>query len=131
MKQSSSIARLLHQEIYAGVVRCDCSEHALVILQSASLAGVVELNYPALNQRFLEIRGALQMRNEVSFMKAKAAACLLMIVVACSVSAFGQQTTGAVRGIVTDPAGAVVPGAKVTISSSTINYRSETTTSAD
>src|ERR1043165_9462586 len=71
------------------------------------------------------------MRNEVSFMKAKAAACLLMLVVACSVSALAQQTTGAVRGIITDTTGALVPGAKVTISSSTINYRSETTTSAE
>jgi hypothetical protein len=54
-----------------------------------------------------------------------------MLVVACSVSALAQQTTGAVRGIVTDPTGALVPGAKVTIASSTINYRSETTTSAE
>ena len=41
-------------------------------------------------------------------------ACLAIVALACAISVSAQQTTGAVRGIVTDPAGAVVPGAKVT-----------------
>jgi Carboxypeptidase regulatory-like domain len=53
---------------------------------------------------------------------------LLTFTLASLISASAQGTTGAVRGIVTDPNGAVVPGAKVTISSKSINYRSETTT---
>ncbi|HVG35005.1 MAG TPA: hypothetical protein VM911_18180 [Pyrinomonadaceae bacterium] len=48
-------------------------------------------------------------------------ACLLMVAMACALTASAQQTTGAVRGIVTDPNGAVVPGAKVTISSDKLN----------
>ncbi|HEX8922834.1 MAG TPA: carboxypeptidase-like regulatory domain-containing protein, partial [Pyrinomonadaceae bacterium] len=55
---------------------------------------------------------------------------LFVLVAACAVSTSAQQTTGAIRGIVTDPNGAVVAGAKVTISSEKLNYRSETATSA-
>jgi Carboxypeptidase regulatory-like domain len=36
-------------------------------------------------------------------------------ILATSIAAFGQQITGDIRGIVTDPSGAVVPGAKVEI----------------
>jgi hypothetical protein len=58
-------------------------------------------------------------------------ALVAVFALACVVTASAQQTTGAVRGIVTDPAGAVVPGAKVTISSDKLNYRRETTTTSD
>src|SRR5215213_3943379 len=46
------------------------------------------------------------------FMRAAGALCLAL---ACLSSAQAQVTTGNVRGVVTDPQGAVVPGAKVTI----------------
>ncbi|MBA3767893.1 MAG: carboxypeptidase regulatory-like domain-containing protein, partial [Acidobacteria bacterium] len=49
---------------------------------------------------------------------------------ACVVSA-SAQTTGGVRGIVTDPNGAVVPGAKVTVSSDRLNYKRDTTTTSE
>ncbi|HEX8137268.1 MAG TPA: carboxypeptidase regulatory-like domain-containing protein [Pyrinomonadaceae bacterium] len=55
---------------------------------------------------------------------------LAVCVLACALTAVAQQTTGGVRGIVTDPNGAVVPGAKVTISSQKLNYRSEATSTA-
>src|SRR5215207_4670455 len=58
-------------------------------------------------------------------------AMLAVFALACVVSASAQQTTGAVRGIVTDPNGAVVPGAKVTISSDRINYKKDTTTTSE
>jgi len=57
-------------------------------------------------------------------------ACLVTLALTLSTTGAAQQTTGGVRGIVTDPNGAVVPGAKVTISSQTLNYRSEATTSS-
>jgi hypothetical protein len=61
------------------------------------------------------------------------AACVAICALALVTSAFAQggQTTGAVRGIVTDATGALVPGAKVTISSKTGNYKSETTTTSE
>jgi hypothetical protein len=58
-------------------------------------------------------------------------AMLAVFALACVMSASAQQTTGGVRGIVTDPNGAVVPGAKVTISSDKLNYKKDTTTTAD
>ncbi len=49
---------------------------------------------------------------------------------AFSISAWGQATT-ALRGVVTDPSGAVVPGAKVTLTNSATNVpRTEVTTGA-
>jgi Carboxypeptidase regulatory-like domain len=57
-------------------------------------------------------------------------ACLVLLALTLSVSGLAQQTTGGVRGIITDPNGAVVPGAKVTISSDKLNYRSEVVTSS-
>jgi Carboxypeptidase regulatory-like domain len=54
----------------------------------------------------------------------------VLFALACFATAVAQQTTGGVRGLVTDPNGAVVPGAKVTISSQKLNYRSEATTTS-
>jgi hypothetical protein len=41
--------------------------------------------------------------------------CGLVFVVSCMISAHGQATTGGVRGVVTDPNGAVVTGAQVVL----------------
>src|SRR4051812_21792196 len=57
-------------------------------------------------------------------------ALVALFALACAFTA-SAQTTGGVRGIVTDPNGAVVPGAKVTISSEKLNYRSEATTTSE
>ena len=45
----------------------------------------------------------------------------IFIVLACVMSVAAQQTTGNVRGTVKDPNGAIVPGAKVTITNKTTN----------
>ncbi|HEX8136809.1 MAG TPA: carboxypeptidase regulatory-like domain-containing protein [Pyrinomonadaceae bacterium] len=60
-------------------------------------------------------------------------ACLAILSLACMTSVYAQggQTTSAVRGIVTDATGALVPGAKVTISSKTSNYKAETLTTSE
>jgi Carboxypeptidase regulatory-like domain len=58
-------------------------------------------------------------------------AVLAVFTLACVMSAYAQGTTGSVRGIVTDPAGAIVPGAKVTISGKSSNYKSESTTTSE
>ena len=55
--------------------------------------------------------------------------CAVLFVVACVFSAQGQVTTGTVRGVVTDPQAAVVPGAKVTLARPSTN-ESKTTTSS-
>jgi hypothetical protein len=58
-------------------------------------------------------------------------AMLALFALASVIPVGAQQTTGGIRGIITDQNGAVVPGAKVTISSEKLSYRSETTTSSD
>src|SRR6266481_358722 len=50
----------------------------------------------------------------------------MLFVVACVLSAHGQVTTGTVRGIVTDPNGASVPNAKVTITKKSSNSSNTT-----
>jgi hypothetical protein len=49
------------------------------------------------------------------FRKLTQAAGIALVIMACVISASAQATTGTIRGIVTDPQGAVVPGAKVTL----------------
>jgi hypothetical protein len=76
------------------------------------------------------ICGRAQVRPHTALNALARIACLLMLALMLGTTGAAQQTTGGVRGIVTDPNGAVVPGAKVTISSQTLNYRSEATTSS-
>jgi Carboxypeptidase regulatory-like domain len=70
---------------------------------------------------------------QTAFSRIAHVAVLAIFALSCVMSAYAQggQTTGAVRGLVTDPNGAVVPGAKVTISSKTSNYRAETTSTSE
>ena len=57
---------------------------------------------------------------------------VLLFTLACLTgSAFGQTGTSSVRGIVTDPHGAVVPNAEVTISNAEFGFTQTTTTDAD
>jgi len=50
-----------------------------------------------------------------SFRKLSQVVTIVAFVIACFASAHGQVTTGSVRGVITDPNGAAVPNAKVTI----------------
>jgi Carboxypeptidase regulatory-like domain len=56
-----------------------------------------------------------------TFRRALPLAYALCLVAACAAAAHAQVTTGNVRGVVTDPQGAVVPGAKVTITRKSSN----------
>jgi hypothetical protein len=55
----------------------------------------------------------------------------LMVYVFLSLPAYSQVDTGSVRGVVTDPAGAVISGAKVTLTSEDTGLAVETVTSRD
>ena len=55
---------------------------------------------------------------------------VVLFTVACVISAHAQITTGTVRGTVTDPNGAVVTGAKVTLTKKSTNTSSTQVTSA-
>ena len=63
-----------------------------------------------------------------SFRKLTQVASMFVLVLACVLSAHAQVTSGNVRGIVTDPNGAVVPNAKVTITEKATNVSSTTQT---
>src|SRR5205085_107772 len=65
-----------------------------------------------------------------SFRQLTQAASMFVLVLACVLSAHAQVTTGNVRGTVTDPNGAVVPNAKVTITQKSTNV-SQTTQTTD
>lgn len=54
---------------------------------------------------------------------------ILMLVLGCALSIHGQVTTGSIRGIVTDPNGAVVSNAQVTITKISNNRSTTTQTS--
>jgi len=64
-----------------------------------------------------------------NFRKIAQFASMLVIVLVCVMSAQAQVTTGNVRGTVTDPNGAVVPNAKVTITQKSTNNPLTTQTS--
>ena len=57
----------------------------------------------------------------VNFRKIAQLVSMMAIVLVCAMSAQAQVTTGNVRGVVTDPNGAVVPNAKVTITQKSTN----------
>jgi hypothetical protein len=56
---------------------------------------------------------------------------VLLILVACSVSAFGQLSTGSLSGTVVDPKGAVVAGASVVVKNVATGQENTTETSSD
>ena len=53
-------------------------------------------------------------------------ASLILVIVAVSVSAFAQADRGTIRGSVSDPSGAVIPGASVTAVSVQTGIRTAT-----
>jgi hypothetical protein len=54
-----------------------------------------------------------------------------LVVLACAMAAHAQITTGNVRGVVTDPAGAAVPNAKVTLTKKSTNSSQSLQTSGE
>src|SRR5215467_10595525 len=56
---------------------------------------------------------------------------LFIVVVATATLAFSQSATGRVVGTVTDPLGAVIDGARVTVTNTRTGARSETTSGRD
>lgn len=62
----------------------------------------------------------------------KSIAAIFTLALCFSFTAFAQETTGTIEGTITDPAGAVVPGVEVTITSrtagTTVGFRRTTTT---
>src|SRR3954454_12943058 len=64
-----------------------------------------------------------------SFSKIAPQIVMLILAFACALSVQGQITTGSIRGVVTDPNGAVVPSAKVTITKRSNNSSLTTQTS--
>src|ERR671927_208392 len=65
------------------------------------------------------------------FRRALPMACALGLVAGCAAAARAQVTTGNVRGVVTDPQGAVVPGARVTITKKSSNESRTAQTSGE
>src|SRR5690349_21027146 len=56
---------------------------------------------------------------------------VLLLVLLFAAAAFGQTNRGGINGTVTDPAGAVIPGASVTITNLGTGQTSTATTSED
>ncbi len=56
---------------------------------------------------------------------------LFLLLILSSINAFGQQTTGNVRGVVKDPTGAIIPNAKVTITDKKTSNTFTSQSSAD
>src|SRR5215831_12606536 len=56
---------------------------------------------------------------------------LLSLLLLLSVEAVAQNSTGRIVGVITDPSGAVISGAKVVVSNTATNTRSETLAGAD
>ena len=61
----------------------------------------------------------------------KRANVLFLALALSAISLFGQDTTGKITGVITDPAGAVVPNVKVTVTNISTNIKHETTTNQD
>src|SRR5947209_11583820 len=66
-----------------------------------------------------------------SFRKLTQVASMIALVLACVLSAHAQVTTGNVRGTVTDPNGAVVPNAKVTLTQKSTSFTQTAQTSGE
>ncbi|MFL6229632.1 MAG: carboxypeptidase-like regulatory domain-containing protein, partial [Pyrinomonadaceae bacterium] len=66
-----------------------------------------------------------------NFRKFARALTAALVVIACAMAAHAQVTTGNVRGVVTDPAGAAVPNAKVTLTKKSTNSSQTAQTSAE
>src|SRR5437868_3890422 len=66
-----------------------------------------------------------------SFRKLTQVASVIALVLVCVLAAHAQTTTGNVRGTVTDPNGAVVPNAKVTLTQKSTNFTQTAQTSSD
>ena len=64
-----------------------------------------------------------------SFRKFTQALSIALFVLSCLFTAQAQVTTGAVRGVITDPNGAAVADAKVTITNKATNVTTTTQTS--
>ena len=56
---------------------------------------------------------------------------LLSLLFLLSVDAVAQNSTGRISGVITDPSGAVISGAKVVVTNTATNTRSETVTDAN
>jgi outer membrane receptor protein involved in Fe transport len=82
---------------------------------------------PASRERFCG--GVGGSRGRQRFLRARQSAIALILgVIAFSVSAWGQNTNGRVIGVVTDPQGAAVAGAKVTVTNAGTNVNWNATT---
>lgn len=55
----------------------------------------------------------------------------LLLVLSASVCGYAQNANGRITGVVTDPQGAVIPGARVTVTNVSTNETRQTTTAAD
>src|SRR5690349_23414890 len=58
-------------------------------------------------------------------------ACALCILFALTVSLLAQDTRGAINGRITDPTGAVIPGAAVTVTNTAMGLKTSVTTNQD
>src|SRR5258708_3330729 len=68
----------------------------------------------------------MQNKASISVRRFVQTAGLMLVMLACSALTNAQQTTGNIRGVVKDPNGAVVSGAKVTITNSQTNVAATT-----
>ena len=58
-------------------------------------------------------------------------ACLILLLGLMASPSWAQRTSGAIRGTVTDPSGAVVPGATVTLKGEGTGFTKDTVTNAE
>src|SRR5262249_33511399 len=68
---------------------------------------------------------------KVRFSKLTSIACLLLLSISSSGLAQVSASAGAIRGTVTDPNGAIIPGAKVVLTNPNLSIRREVVTNAE